>query len=91
MHNSPEQRLKAKAGHKTTIHTSLLELVRVLNELTCDDNLVIAAARHLLTSSRVTAARSLRTGKITAIQYEDLQRKLSRRRARAGYSGCGNI
>jgi hypothetical protein len=66
MKNKLKRHIGDSANKRTTIRTSILELIRVMNELTSDDNLVVAAARHLLTLCRVTTARSLTPIKITA-------------------------
>jgi hypothetical protein len=41
------------------IYTSFLELVRTINRLTEDDNLVVAAVTDLLNSSRARTVRSM--------------------------------
>jgi hypothetical protein len=41
------------------IYTSFLELVRTINRLTEDDNLVVAAVTDLLNSGRARAVRSM--------------------------------
>ena len=91
MKNSLKRSASRGASPGTTIRTSILELVRVLNELTHDDNLVVAAARHLLDSCRVTAARSLRPIKITAIPGADCGRIQADRRVRERGSGCAGV
>ncbi|MGH7844042.1 MAG: hypothetical protein ACREQW_02560 [Candidatus Binatia bacterium] len=91
MKNRLKQRQSGAANPRNKIHTSILELIRVLNQLTRDDNLVIAAARHLLSSCRVTASRSLRPVKITAIQGADFRRKAAGYRARERGSGCASV
>jgi len=91
MKNNLKQHKRGGANPTTAIRTTILELVRVLNELTRDDNLVIAAARHLLDSCQVTASRSLRPVKITAIRGADLRRSPADRRLRERGSGCAGV
>ncbi|MBI2359408.1 MAG: hypothetical protein HYV04_11010 [Deltaproteobacteria bacterium] len=46
------------------IHTTFLDLIRELSELTDDDNLVVAAATHLLRSCRARAPRLMAPVKV---------------------------
>ena len=91
MKNGLKQHQSGGANPRTTIRTSILELIGILNGLTRDDNLVVAAARHLLSSCQVTASRSLRPVEITAIQGADFRRKPAGRRARERGSGCAGV
>lgn len=51
---------RAARSRNNPIRTSILELIEILGELTSDDRLVVAAARHILTSCRAMARRAPR-------------------------------
>ncbi|MBI2090431.1 MAG: hypothetical protein HYT78_17095 [Deltaproteobacteria bacterium] len=63
MAQSKTQRIDNK-GKTSVIQTTFFDLIRELGELTDDDNLVIAAATHLLRSARARAPRLMAPVKV---------------------------